>query len=314
MNLPTPAIVAERGVERLPRLALILLCAAYVLPGIFGRDPWRNADLTAFGFMASIAEGRAGWFTPALAGLPADGALLPYWLGAWALQWRPEVAAISPQPRGGLQHLLVQVGDAADLGVGPDRHHHRPGAAGRDMGAGMDHAVPVGQPAGLGLGIDGLGNRHGFASQRRLGGLQLRRLDQAGIGADGIAGGQQEDVAADQLAGGHALLGAVALGDIGKHFPDTDAQFKGIDSRILLREVKLKLATLGYAVLNVDLTIVAQAPKMAPHIPLMRERIAEDLGMAIDRVNVKATTTEGMGFEGRGEGISSMAVTLLEKA
>lgn len=89
MNLPTPAIVAERGVERLPRLALILLCAAYVLPGIFGRDPWRNADLTAFGFMASIAEGRASWWQPAIAGIPADGGPLPYWLGALAIKALP---------------------------------------------------------------------------------------------------------------------------------------------------------------------------------------------------------------------------------
>ncbi|MFG6466370.1 hypothetical protein [Roseateles sp. BYS87W] len=89
MNLPTPAIVAERGVERLPRLALILLCAAYVLPGIFGRDPWRNADLTAFGFMASIADGRAPWWQPSIAGLPADGGPLPYWLGALAIKLLP---------------------------------------------------------------------------------------------------------------------------------------------------------------------------------------------------------------------------------
>lgn len=89
MNLPTPAIVAERGVERLPRLALILLCAAYVLPGIFGRDPWRNADLTAFGFMASIAEGRAPWWQPAIAGVAADGGPLPYWLGALAIKALP---------------------------------------------------------------------------------------------------------------------------------------------------------------------------------------------------------------------------------
>lgn len=89
MNLPTPAIVAERGVERLPRLALILLCAAYVLPGIFGRDPWRNADLTAFGFMASIAEGRAPWWQPAIAGIPAEGGPLPYWLGALAIKALP---------------------------------------------------------------------------------------------------------------------------------------------------------------------------------------------------------------------------------
>lgn len=89
MNLPTPAIVAERGVERLPRLALVLLCAAYVLPGLFGRDPWRNADLTTFGFMASIAEGRAPWWQPAIAGIPAEGGPLPYWLGALAIKALP---------------------------------------------------------------------------------------------------------------------------------------------------------------------------------------------------------------------------------
>lgn len=89
VNLPTPAIVAERGVERLPRLALILLCAAYVLPGIFGRAPWRNADLTAFGFMASIAQGHAPWWQPAIAGIPAEGGPLPYWLGALAIKALP---------------------------------------------------------------------------------------------------------------------------------------------------------------------------------------------------------------------------------
>lgn len=89
MNLPTPAIVAERGVERLPRLALILLCAAYLLPGIFGREPWRNADLTAFGFMASIAQGHAPWWQPAIAGIPAEGGPLPYWLGALAIKALP---------------------------------------------------------------------------------------------------------------------------------------------------------------------------------------------------------------------------------
>jgi hypothetical protein len=89
LNLPTPAIVATRGAERLPRLALLLLCAAYVLPGIFGRDPWRNADLTAFGFMASIAEGRASWWQPAIAGIPAEGGPLPYWLGALAIRALP---------------------------------------------------------------------------------------------------------------------------------------------------------------------------------------------------------------------------------
>lgn len=120
------------------------------------------------------------------------------------------------------------------------------------------------------------------------------------------------DVALHALS--DALLGAAALGDIGKHFPDTDKTFKGIDSRILLRDIAAKLKALGYAVNNVDVTIIAQAPKMAPHIPLMREYIAADLGIALDCVNVKATTTEKMGFEGRGEGISSMAVALVEKA
>ncbi|MBW8845830.1 MAG: hypothetical protein JF607_12770 [Burkholderiales bacterium] len=89
MNLPTPAIVAERGVERLPRLALLLLCAAYVLPGLFGRDPWRNADLTSFGFMVNIAQGHAPWWQPTIAGIPADGGPLPYWLGALAIKALP---------------------------------------------------------------------------------------------------------------------------------------------------------------------------------------------------------------------------------
>jgi 2-C-methyl-D-erythritol 2,4-cyclodiphosphate synthase len=111
-----------------------------------------------------------------------------------------------------------------------------------------------------------------------------------------------------------ALLGAAALGDIGKHFPDTDQSFKGIDSRILLRGVKDKLVSKGYRISNVDVTIVAQKPKLASFIPKMRENIAEDLGLDVDAVNVKATTTEWMGFEGRGEGISSHAVALLLSA
>ena len=82
VNLPTPAIVAERGAKTLPRFALLLFCAAYVLPGLFGRDPWRNADITAFGYMASIAQGHSGWFSPSVGGLAADAALLPYWIGA----------------------------------------------------------------------------------------------------------------------------------------------------------------------------------------------------------------------------------------
>jgi 4-amino-4-deoxy-L-arabinose transferase-like glycosyltransferase len=89
VNLPTPAIVAERGAQPLPRLALLLFCAAYVLPGLFGRDPWRNADLSSFGFMASIAEGHAPWWTPAIAGIPAEGGPLPYWVGALAIKCLP---------------------------------------------------------------------------------------------------------------------------------------------------------------------------------------------------------------------------------
>jgi 2-C-methyl-D-erythritol 2,4-cyclodiphosphate synthase len=129
--------------------------------------------------------------------------------------------------------------------------------------------------------------------------------------SQGMAAHSDGDVALHALC--DALLGAAALGDIGKHFPDTDASYKGIDSRILLRHVVGKIAELGYRAVNVDVTLVAQAPKMAPHIPTMRQRIAEDLGIGVDAVNVKATTTEGMGFEGRGEGISSHAVALLQK-
>ncbi|MBV4533236.1 2-C-methyl-D-erythritol 2,4-cyclodiphosphate synthase [Pseudomonas sp. SWRI107] len=108
-----------------------------------------------------------------------------------------------------------------------------------------------------------------------------------------------------------ALLGAAALGDIGKHFPDTDPQFKGADSRVLLRHVVGVVRNKGWKVGNVDATIVAQAPKMAPHIETMRQRIAEDLQVDLDQVNVKATTEEKLGFTGREEGIAVHAVALL---
>ena len=108
-----------------------------------------------------------------------------------------------------------------------------------------------------------------------------------------------------------ALLGAAALGDIGRHFPDTDPQFKGADSRALLRHVVGLIAAKGWKVGNVDATIVAQAPKMAPHIEAMRGLIAADLGVEADQVNVKATTTEKLGFTGREEGIAVHAVALL---
>ncbi|MCG8537493.1 MAG: 2-C-methyl-D-erythritol 2,4-cyclodiphosphate synthase [Pseudomonadales bacterium] len=108
-----------------------------------------------------------------------------------------------------------------------------------------------------------------------------------------------------------ALLGAAALGDIGKHFPDTDAQYEGANSRDLLRHVMQQIQNKGYQVGNVDLTIVAQAPKMAPHIDTMRENIAQDLEVRLDAVNVKATTTEKLGYTGRKEGIAAHAVALL---
>ncbi|MDY3972231.1 MAG: 2-C-methyl-D-erythritol 2,4-cyclodiphosphate synthase [Clostridia bacterium] len=126
----------------------------------------------------------------------------------------------------------------------------------------------------------------------------------------GLLGHSDADVALHALS--DALLGAAALGDIGKHFPDTDERYKGADSRILLREVVKKISEKGYAVENADVTIVAQRPKMSPYIEQMRKNIAEDLGVDIDAVNVKATTTEKLGFEGRGEGISAAAVVLLK--
>lgn len=109
-----------------------------------------------------------------------------------------------------------------------------------------------------------------------------------------------------------ALLGAVALGDIGHLFPDTSNEWAGADSRDLLRRVMARVTEEGFAVLNVDTTIIAQAPKMAPHVEVMRLNIAEDLGIPASRVSVKATTSERLGFTGRGEGIACQAVCLLE--
>ncbi|ARS54347.1 2-C-methyl-D-erythritol 2,4-cyclodiphosphate synthase [Kushneria konosiri] len=108
-----------------------------------------------------------------------------------------------------------------------------------------------------------------------------------------------------------ALLGAAALGDIGRHFPDTDEQWRGADSRALLRHVVSLINAEGFGLINVDVTILAQAPKMAPHIDAMREVIAGDIGLEKSCVNVKATTTEKLGFTGRGEGIAVEAVALL---
>lgn len=110
-----------------------------------------------------------------------------------------------------------------------------------------------------------------------------------------------------------ALLGAAALGDIGKHFPDTDPEFKGADSRVLLRHVYRIVQDKGYVLVNADITIIAQAPKMAPYIVAMCGNIAADLNIDVDFINVKATTTEKLGFEGRKEGIAVQAVVLIEK-
>ena len=126
----------------------------------------------------------------------------------------------------------------------------------------------------------------------------------------GLLGHSDADVLLHAIC--DALLGAAALGDIGKHFPDSDPAFKGIDSRELLRQVARLLADRGRRVVNVDATIIAEAPRMAPHIPKMVANIAADLAIEPHYVNVKATTTEGLGFTGRGEGIAAQAICLIE--
>ena len=139
-----------------------------------------------------------------------------------------------------------------------------------------------------------------------------RRLMLAGVEVphgQGLAAHSDGDVVIHALC--DALLGAAGLGDIGRHFPDTDAAYAGIDSRILLRRVMQSLIERGLSVHNVDLTIAAQAPKLAPHVDAMCEVLAADLNCPRNRVNVKATTTERMGFTGRGEGIAAFAVVLL---
>lgn len=125
----------------------------------------------------------------------------------------------------------------------------------------------------------------------------------------GLQGHSDADVLLHAIC--DACLGAAGLGDIGKHFPDTDAQYKNIDSRLLLRRVHASLRAGGWYVVNVDATIIAQAPRLAPHIPRMQENIAADLDLIVGHVNVKATTTEHLGFIGREEGIAAQAVVLL---
>ena len=127
----------------------------------------------------------------------------------------------------------------------------------------------------------------------------------------GLLGHSDADVLLHAIC--DALLGAAGLGDIGRHFPDTDARYKGADSRVLLRHVAGLIKAQGLVTSNVDATIIAQAPKMAPHIPAMIANIAADLGVSANVVNVKATTTEQLGFTGRGEGIAATAVCLIER-
>lgn len=127
----------------------------------------------------------------------------------------------------------------------------------------------------------------------------------------GLAGHSDADVLLHAIC--DALLGAAALGDIGQHFPDNDEAFKDIDSRILLRKCRDLLNHKEYNISNIDATIVAQRPKMAPHIELMREHIANDLGLEKNRISIKATTSEALGFEGKEEGMSASATALIFK-
>ena len=126
----------------------------------------------------------------------------------------------------------------------------------------------------------------------------------------GLAGHSDADVLLHSIC--DALLGAAALGDIGRHFPDTDARFEGADSRLLLRHCRQLVQGKGFTVGNVDATIVCQRPKLADHIPQMRAHIAADLAVDLDAVNIKATTTEQLGYTGRGEGIAAHAVVLIQ--
>ncbi|MDH5256843.1 MAG: 2-C-methyl-D-erythritol 2,4-cyclodiphosphate synthase [Gammaproteobacteria bacterium] len=145
---------------------------------------------------------------------------------------------------------------------------------------------------------------HAFAENRKLilGGVDIPF-------EKGLAGHSDADVLIHAIC--DALLGAAAMGDIGKHFPDTDADFKNIDSRILLRHVSGLVTKAGHKVGNIDATIIAQRPKLLPHIHSMRENLSADLEIEMSQLNIKATTTEKLGFEGREEGIAAQAIVLL---
>lgn len=159
---------------------------------------------------------------------------------------------------------------------------------------------PIPPPLRVGQGVD----IHAFQAGRRLvlGGVEIPH-------DRGLLGHSDADPAIHALC--DAVLGALGLGDIGAHFPDTDARWKDVDSRVLLREVARKAADAGWGVVNADLTLLAQRPRLSPHIPEMRRRLADDLGISPDRVSIKATTTERLGAMGREEGIAAWAVVLL---
>ena len=147
---------------------------------------------------------------------------------------------------------------------------------------------------------------HALAAGRRLviGGVEIPH-------SKGLAGHSDADVLLHAIC--DALLGAAALGDIGMHFPDNDPAYGGADSRVLLREVIRKINAQGFRIVNIDATIIAQEPRMAPHIPKMIGNIAADLGVAPAHVSIKATTTEGLGYTGRGEGIAAQAIALIQR-
>jgi len=155
-------------------------------------------------------------------------------------------------------------------------------------------------PFRIGQGYDS----HKLATGRKLiiGGVTIPHTT-------GLLGHSDADVLLHSIT--DAILGAAALGDIGRHFPDTDEKYRGADSRVLLREAIKRVSAAGYVVGNIDATIIAQAPKMAPHIPMMIQNIATDLGVPTQQINVKAKTNEKMGFIGREEGIAVNAVALL---
>jgi 2-C-methyl-D-erythritol 2,4-cyclodiphosphate synthase len=152
---------------------------------------------------------------------------------------------------------------------------------------------------------------HGFDVHALADGLRLVLCGVEIEHSKGCVAHSDGDVAIHAIC--DALLGALALGDIGKLFPDTDQRYKGIDSRKLLNEVVELVSSNGYSISNIDCTIAMQRPKLRPHIDTMRERLAEVIGIGADRISVKATTTERLGFEGREEGVSATAVTILIK-